>query len=107
VGKPDRLGVHPFISAWNVNVPADSKLLESSRFCQIFYRGIAVMLLEIRQIAGSALTDERHGNICLNNEQHLFTAAEMPEIVRKKPGKPLEEGVNCVFCYVETSGKME
>ena len=30
--------------------------------------------LEIRQIAGSALTDERHGNKILNNEQHLFTA---------------------------------
>jgi len=54
---------------------ADTKLLESSRFCQIFYRGIAVVLLEMRQIAGSALTDRRHGNISLNNEQHLFTFA--------------------------------
>lgn len=89
--------MHPFISAWKLNVPADSKLLESSRFCQIFYRGIAVVLLEIRQIAGSALTDERHGNISLNKGQHLFTLAEMSKIVRKKLRKALEEGVNCTF----------
>lgn len=77
------------------------------RFCQIFYRGIAVVLLEMRQRAGSALTDERHGNISLNNEQHLFTSIEMYKFARKKLWKALEGGVNCAFCYVETSGKME
>lgn len=107
MGKPDRLGVHPFISAWKPKVPADNKLLEVLVFCQIFYRGIAVVLLEMRQRAGSALTDERHGNISLNNEQHLFTGAGMCKIVRKKLRNALEGGVNCAFCYVETSGKME
>jgi hypothetical protein len=49
-----------------------------------FYRGIAVVLLEMCQIAGPALTDERHGNISLKNEQHLFTDEKMCSFVRKK-----------------------
>jgi hypothetical protein len=76
-------------------------------FCQIFYRGIAAVLLEMRQIAGPALTDERHGNISLNNEQHLFTPERTGKNIRKKMEKALEGGVNCAFCYVETSGTME
>jgi hypothetical protein len=60
-----------------------------------------------RQIARPGLTDERHGNISLNNEQHLFTLARMRKIVRKKLEKALEGGVNCAFCYDETSGMME
>jgi hypothetical protein len=58
----------------------------------------------MRQIAGPALTDERHGNISLNNEQHLFTPAGIYKNVRKKVKKALELGANCAFCYVETSG---
>ena len=75
MGKPDELGASVYFGM-ETKVPADNKLLESSRFSQIFYRGIAVVLLEMRQRAGSALTDERHGNISLNNEQHLFTLLE-------------------------------
>ena len=56
-----------------------------------------MVLLEMRQIAGSALTDERHGNISLNNEQHLFTLEGMSKIVRKKLRKALEGRVNCAF----------
>lgn len=54
------------------------------------------------QRAGSALTDERHGNISLNNEQHFFTFTERRNFIRKKLSKALEGGVNCAFCYVET-----
>ena len=64
------------------------------------------MLLEMRQIAGSALTDRRHGNISLNQGQHLFTREERGKFVRKKVWKALEGGVNCTFCYVEPQGKM-
>jgi hypothetical protein len=88
-------------------VPADNKLLEVLVFCQIFYRGIAVVLLEMRQRAGSALTDERHGNISLNNEQHLFTSVRICKNLKKKLWKALEEGVNCAFCYVEPQGRLE
>ena len=66
-----------------------------------------MVLLEMRQIAGPALTDERHGNISLNNEQHLFTLERLCKIIRKKLSKALEGWVNCAFCYVETSGAME
>ena len=66
-----------------------------------------MVLLEMRQIAGPALTDRGHGNISLNNEQHLFTARRMDENVRKKLKKALEPRVNCTFCYLETSGTME
>jgi hypothetical protein len=59
----------------------------------------------MRQIAGPALTDERHGNISLNNEQHLFTAMGMSKNVKKKLEKALEGGVNCAFCYVEPQGR--
>lgn len=40
----------------------------------------------------SAFTDERHGNISLNNEQHLFTLTEKGEIVRKKVRKFWKNG---------------
>ena len=56
-----------------------------------------MVLLEMRQIAGSALTDRGHGNISLNNEQHLFTPAVMCKNVRKNMEKALEGGVNCAF----------
>jgi len=42
------------------------------------------MILEIRQMAGPALTDERHGNIRPNNEQHVFTLAGLCKFVREK-----------------------
>ena len=61
----------------------------------------------MRQVAALGFTDERHGNISLNNEQHLFTRAERGKIVSKNVRKGLEERVDCAFCYVETSGKME
>ena len=48
------------------------------------------------------LTDERHGNKILNNEQHLFTLKEKGKMVEKKLRKALEDGCDCVFCYVET-----
>jgi hypothetical protein len=37
--------------------------------------------LEIRQITGSALTDERHGNKVLKNGQHFFTRRRKCKIV--------------------------
>jgi hypothetical protein len=40
--------------------------------------------LEMRQIAGSALTDERHGNKIFNNEQHLFTRERKCRIAQEK-----------------------
>ena len=51
----------------------------------------------MRQIAGPALTDRRHGNISLNNEQHLFTLDRKWENVRKNVEKALEGRVNCAF----------
>ena len=59
----------------------------------------------MRQVAALGLTDERHGNISLNKEQHLFTPAEKGKIVRKKVRKALEEWFNCAFCYVEPQGR--
>ena len=64
-----------------------------------------MVLLEMRQIAGSALTDRGHGNISLNNEQHLFTAMGVSKNVRKKLKKALEGGVDCAFCYIEPQGR--
>ncbi len=59
----------------------------------------------MRQVAALGLTDERHGNISLNNEQHLFTSWAKGKIVRKNVRKALEERVNCAFCYVEPQGR--
>jgi hypothetical protein len=56
-----------------------------------------VVFLEMRQIAGPALTDERHGNKILKKEQHLFTPEENRKIVRKKLRKALEGRPNCAF----------
>jgi hypothetical protein len=41
--------VRPLFRHRKYRVPADSKLLENSRFSPIFYRWIAVVLLEVRQ----------------------------------------------------------
>ena len=84
-------------SDWIQSVPPRGSGWVVSHFCQIFYRGIAVVLLEMRQIAGSALTDRRHGNISLNNEQHLITPRGMCKNIRKKMKKALEGEVNCAF----------
>ena len=48
------------------------------------------------------MTDARHDNSCLKNEQHLFTLKEKGKMVEKKLRKALEGGCDCVFCYVET-----
>ena len=50
------------------------------------------------------MTDERHGNSILNNGQHLFTRVKTPEIVKKKAGKGLESGEDCVFVRGESQG---
>lgn len=60
------------------------------------------MLLEMRQIAGLALTDERHGNSILKKRQHVFTRVKTAKIVEKKAVKALEVVSDCVFCYVES-----
>jgi hypothetical protein len=41
------------------------------------------MLLEMRQIAGAGPDYERHGNISLKMEQHLFTLADKCKILGK------------------------
>lgn len=59
----------------------------------------------MRQIAGPALTDERHGNKIFKKEQHLFTLEGKGKIARKKGRKALEGRVNCAFCYDEPQGR--
>ena len=71
------------ISAWKQQVPAHSKLLKTSRFGPNFYRGIAVGAPGDASEAILALTDERHGNSILKNEQHLFTLGEKGKMSSK------------------------
>jgi len=54
--------------------------------------------LEVRQTAVPALTNERHGNKILNNEQHLFTLEEKSKIAEKKDKKIWNEGG--IVCFV-------
>ena len=105
--SPDRLGCIRYFGIETKSTSRQQAVRKFSFLPDFLPPGIAVVLLEMRQIAGPALTDERHGNISLNNEQHLFTWVGMCKNVRKKLWKALEEGVNCAFCYVETSGTME
>ena len=49
---------------------------------------------------GWLMTDARHGNSILNNEQHLFTRVKKLRFFRKG----LESGGNCVFDRSESQG---
>lgn len=52
-----------------------------------------------RQRPGRLMTDARHGNSLLKNEQHLFTVKVKWEKSEEKGGKLLESGSNWVYLY--------
>lgn|GEM_PF-4176595 len=64
-----------------------------------------MVLLEIRQIADLALTDEGHGNISLKNEQHLFTFEGGGKILRKKPEKLWKKRGIVYFVTLKPQGR--